>query len=96
MALFRSQLHQEIWLEHHCYRCYHFPVGCPILLKALNSNRKPVEWERNTRNGALMAETMKCNNETRQPPAMTRAVVNEDVPMFEVETPDGPMDPDHA
>lgn len=102
MALFRSPLHQDVWIEHHCARCYfytqirHDGQGCPILARALRSDRKPVEWDRNTRNGALMSETIKCNNETRQPPTMSRAVVNEDVPMFDVETPDGTMDPDHA
>jgi hypothetical protein len=98
MALFRSQLHQDIWIEHHCKRC-HFGQAdtmCPILHRALRSNRKPVEWERNTRTGALMSETMKCNTETRQPPTLSRPVVNEDVPMFDVETVDGPMDSDHA
>jgi hypothetical protein len=96
MALFRSQLHQDIWIEHHCGRCFFGEIDCSILAKALRTNRKPVEWDRNTRTGALMAETMKCNNETRQPPTLSRPVVNEDVPMFDVETIDGPMDSDHA
>jgi hypothetical protein len=96
MALFRSPLHQEVWIEHHCHRCYFHGQGCTILSKALRTDRKPVEWDRNTRSGALMAETIKCNSETRQPPSLSRPVVNEDVPMFDVESVDGPMDFDHA
>lgn len=97
MALFRSQTHQDIWVEHHCHRCFHHNgSGCKILSRALRSNRKPVEWERNTRAGILMSETMKCNEETKLPPTVGRRVVNEDVPMFDIETPDGPMDSEHA
>lgn len=98
MALFRSQLHQDIWIEHHCERCARMPGPCPIITKVLMSDnpRKPVEWERNTRSGALMAETIKCNMEVRKLPSLSRPVVNEDVPMFDVESVAGPMDSDHA
>lgn len=98
MAVFRSQLHQDIWIEHHCARCY-FGQGdtlCPILHRAVTgSRRKPVEWERNTRNNVTMAETIKCHSENRQPPQITRPVVDIDVPMFDVESGQTVMDSDH-
>lgn len=103
MTLFKSETHQDIWIEHHCRRCWHgrglgdpTQAQCPILVKALGRDRKPVEWERNTRSGALMSETMKCHNETRTAPALlARRVVDEDVPMFDVETPTTAMDSEH-
>jgi hypothetical protein len=102
MALFRSPLHQDIWMEHHCGRCYfgnpEVHDGCRILDRALRTDRKPVEWERNTRKGALMADTMKCNMETHTPPKYggQRTVTDETMGLFEVETPDAAMDSDHA
>jgi hypothetical protein len=79
-----------------CDRCHYGRVGCPILIKALDSGRKPVEWDRNPRKNALMQETIKCNKFTTQPPrAGVKRVVNEDVPMFDVQAPPD-MDPDHA
>lgn len=98
MSLFRSELHQEIWIEHHCNQCFYGKADtlCPILHRALRSNRKPVEWERNTRKNVTMAETIKCNMETRTPPRVERLIVDIDVPMFDVETTDAAMDSDHA
>lgn len=100
MALFRSPLHQDIWVEHHCGRCYFGTADtmCPILHRALRSDRKPVEWERNPRKNATMAETIKCHMETRQPPKYggQRTVTDETMGLFEVETPDAAMDSDHA
>jgi hypothetical protein len=44
----------------------------------------------------LMQDTIKCNEETQQPPlANAKRVVNEDIPMFDVTAPTD-MDPDHA
>lgn len=103
MSLFKSVTHQEIWIEHHCGRC-HFGVRvrtgqglqCPILARALRTDRKPVEWERNPRKGALMADTIKCHKETRTPPRTERAAVpDETLSMFDV-TRTVTMDSDHA
>lgn len=97
MSLFRSSLHQDIWIEHHCERCARMPGPCPIITKVLmvEHPRKPVEWERNTRKNAVMADTIKCREEVRTLPRDARPVVNEDVPMFEV-TPVHVVDADHA
>lgn len=97
MTLFKSQTHQDIWIDHHCKCCY-FGQGdtmCPILHRALKSGRKPVQWDRSIRKNATMADSIKCNSETRQPPLVGRRVVNEDVPMFDVQATTR-MDPDHA
>lgn len=98
MALFKSPLHQAIWMEHHCERCHFGVDDCRILDRALRTDRKPVEWERNTRKGALMADTMKCHMETRTPPKYggQRVVTDETMGLFEVETPEVTMDSDHA
>jgi hypothetical protein len=94
MALFTSETHQQVWIESHCGRC-HYGRGlgdpsqeqCPILTWALAHDRKPKVWERNPRKGLLMADTMKCNNETRTPPRNEHATVpDETLAMFDVST----------
>lgn len=102
MTLFKSQTHQDIWIDHHCRRCY-FGQGlgdptqpqCKILAFAIGHGRKPVQWDRSIRKNATMADSIKCNSEIHQPPLVTRRVVNEDVPMFDVQATTR-MDPDHA
>jgi hypothetical protein len=95
MTLFKNQTHQDIWIQHHCERCFH-GLDCPILERALRTKRKPPQWDRSTRKNALMQDTIKCNEFTTQPPlANAKRVVNEDVPMFDVQAPPD-MDPDHA
>lgn len=95
--IFRNLTHRDIWIDHHCNRCHHGQqtAVCPILARAITSDRKPVEWDRNTRKNATMAESIKCNSETRLPPRDTRPVVDVDVPMFDV-TATVDMDADHA
>lgn len=102
MSLFKNQTHQDIWIQHHCERCY-FGRGlgdpmqpqCKILAFAIGHGRKPVEWDRSTRKNALMQDTIRCNKETRQPPRNIKASIDIDVPMFDVEPPVN-MDGDHA
>lgn len=90
MALFTSHTHQQVWVGHHCERCFFGGLGtatdrCPILARALASDRKPVEWQRMPR-AKEMAGTMKCNAETRRAPVKSKAdKMFEDVPMFDVE-----------
>lgn len=97
MTLFKNPTHQDIWIEHHCGRCHYGQADtmCPILHRALHSNRKPVEWDRNPRKNTLMQDSIKCNSETRTPPATQRPRIDIDVPMFDVDTPVR-MDSDHA
>lgn len=97
MTLFKNPTHQAIWTEHHCDRCYFGQADtlCPILHRALRSNRKPVEWDRNPRKNVLMQDSIKCNSETRTAPSTQRPRVDIDVPMFDVDTPVR-MDGDHA
>lgn len=90
MTLFKSVTHQEIWIEHHCERCFHYSEeegrACPILARALTTGRKPKQWDRNTSAKAqLMKDTIRCNEETRIPPKLERTKHFEDEPMFEVE-----------
>lgn len=100
MTIFKNDTHQEIWVEHHCERCWHYSEedarACPILAYALRTGRKPPQWDRSTRKNATMADSIRCNMETKQPPrADARRVANEDVSMFDVEPPVN-MDGDHA
>ena len=95
MSLFNNLTHQEIWIEHHCHQCWRNP-GCPILGRALRTGRKPVEWKRNVRKNALMQDSMKCNEETQQPPSVKRTKAFDDVPMFDVEAVHKREDVDHA
>ena len=97
MALFKNPTHQAIWLEHHCHRCWHHRgSGCPIVQKALRTDRKPVEWQRNPRKNVLMQDSIKCNEETKLPPPATRPrVVDETGSLFDVNIPIN-MDGDHA
>lgn len=99
MTLFKNETHQDIWVEHHCDRCYfgRATTICPILGKALSTNRKPVEWDRNTRKNVLMQDSIKCNMETRTPPKFggVRQVTDETGTLFAVDIPVH-MDGDHA
>jgi hypothetical protein len=63
----------------------------------LESNRKPVEWERNTRKNSLMQDTIKCSEQAKLPPVQSRGLhsTRADVPLFDVAAPID-MDPDHA
>ncbi len=51
--LWKSSTAQDIWIEHNCDPCYRTAARtgqpCPILMRALTSGRKPVEWDRNPR-----------------------------------------------
>lgn len=84
MTLFRNATHQDVWIEHHCERCAHNP-GCPIVLKAITTGRKPKEWDRNTGKNLLMKDTIKCNAEVKQLPKPKPTKAFEDVPMFDLE-----------
>lgn len=89
MTLFKNDTHQEIWMENWCDNCYqsfkNSGTSCPILVRALDSGRKPPQWERRPRE-TLMAKTIKCNEFARKPPRAVRAKLFEDVPMFDVPT----------
>lgn len=66
--LFRNDIHRDVWVEHNCGNCFQpneverrlqgKNTMCPILKRALDSGRKPVEWKR-TRSD-LMAKSIKC------------------------------------
>jgi hypothetical protein len=93
MTLFKTPTAQDVWIEHHCLRCYRMAGGfspdddipCPILDKALTSGRKPPEWDRNQR-AQLMQDAYRCN-EFRTTPPRTKPKQYEDVPMFDVGAP---------
>lgn len=91
MGVFKSKLAQEVWTEHWCARCYRMPGGvidqanCSILSKALRTNRKPKEWERNPR-ADTMAGQAKCLEYNRKPPRSTKTKQYEDVSMFDDDT----------
>ena len=103
MALFKNQTHRDIWIESNCAMGCHAYAHtdtvahmrkpqCPILVRALKTDRKPVEWERNPRKGALMAETIKCKARSRVPAPKPKA--DTDVAMFDVAAP-VTMDTEH-
>lgn len=84
MALFKSATHQQVWTGHWCDRCYRDRDACPILAKALRTNRKPPEWDRKPR-AQTMADSIKCNEFGRRPPVNHRAPPRfENEPLFEV------------
>lgn len=91
--LFKNKTHRDVWIESNCERCAHNP-GCTILAKALRTDRKPVEWERNPRKTALMAETIRCKSKTRVLPRPKP--LNIDVPMFDVTPVNTGSEGDHA
>jgi hypothetical protein len=85
MTLFKSQVHQDIWIEHHCERCARNP-DCPIVLRAITTGRKPVEWKRNPRKNVLMQDTIKCEAECRTLPRQTKRVdMEQDCGLFDIE-----------
>lgn len=93
MTLFRNQVHQEIWVENWCHRCYEpheaarriqgKDTMCPIIKRALANGRKPHQWDR-TR-ATDMAKSIRCNEFQPSPPTTIRPKAEaEDVPMFDV------------
>lgn len=68
--LWRSAVHQAIWIEKWCERCIRYP-GCPILGKAQTSGRKPREWDRND-HAQTMDSTLKCHSFADQHPVVRR------------------------
>jgi hypothetical protein len=83
MTLFKNQTHKDIWIEHHCERCARHP-GCPIVLRAIRTDRKPPQWDRSTRKNVLMQDSIKCREEVRKLPRDIRRRIDIDVPMFDV------------
>jgi hypothetical protein len=89
MTLFKTPTARDVWLGANCDRCYRH-IGdrydCPILEKALRTDRKPVEWTRNPR-AQLMQDSIKCGEFATRPPLVKRKGEQqfEDVPMFDVE-----------
>jgi hypothetical protein len=86
MPLFKSVTAQEVWVDHHCHRCFQpdeamrrlhgKDTQCPIQKRALESQRKPVKWDRNTR-ARDMQSAYKCREFMRQPASTQRVKVNE-------------------
>jgi len=85
MAAFKSKTAQEVWVEHWCVRCYRDQDTCEILQKALRTNRKPKEWERNAR-AETMAKAVTCTEFSRKPPRPVKHQQFEDVSMFDDDT----------
>ena len=89
MTVFKSEVHQDIWIEHNCHKCFEpheaarriqgADTMCPILKRGIK-NRKtlPLSWER-TRSKD-MATSITCNAFQPQPDstARKRAELQED------------------
>ncbi len=103
MTLFRSPTHRDVWQMRWCHTCFQpdeaarrlhgKDTQCPIWAKAMRTDRKPVEWQRNPR-ATDMEKTIKCDQYTSRPPIVTRRPVvtkrakmleAEEIPMFDVE-----------
>jgi hypothetical protein len=94
MSLFKNETAQGVWISHWCERCYRGQhIGdpafeqCSILAKALGHDRKPPEWDRNSK-PPTMSKTYKCNEFRRhalktKPPKVQQF---EDVSMFDDDT----------
>lgn len=94
MTLFKTQTAQEIWIDHHCHGCFqpdeaarrlqNKDTQCPIQAKALNSDRKPVEWTRNQR-ASRMQDAYKCKAFQARPNRTGQKTQHfVDVPLFDV------------
>jgi hypothetical protein len=100
VTLFPTDTARAIWTGHWCERCFQPAeaelrlhgkgTGCPILARALASDRKPKEWDRNTR-AQTMSAAYGCNAFLAKPAVVRRrgTVPDETLPMFEVEPADG-------
>lgn len=85
MTLFKTPTHRAMWLGANCERCWRNPDDCPILTKALRTDRKPPEWKRNQR-AQLVQDSIKCSEFATRPPVNRRRGKQfEDVPMFDIE-----------
>lgn len=93
MTVFKSQVHEEVWIDRWCHTCFerHEAVRrlqgkdtqCPILARYFKRKRKPQEWDR-TRN-TDMEKSVKCNEYAPRPPSVTLVHKDyEDVPLFDV------------
>lgn len=101
MTLFRTVTQRGVWIEEHCVRCWQggdagdpAKPQCPILAKAIRTERKPSEWQRNPRANTI-AGMYKCNEFSTKPPRVDRQGRQqlseasnpkgyEDVPLFDV------------
>lgn len=85
LSLFKDDTAQDIWIEANCVvrKCYRQPT-CPILARALARDRKPREWDRNSR-ATTMASVYRCNAFGEKAPKPVVRKDFEDVPMFEVD-----------
>lgn len=82
MTLFPNQTARDVWRGHWCERCFQPDEaakrlhdrgpGCPIIAKALERDRKPVEWVRNAR-AATMSVAYGCNAFMKRPAVNRRA-----------------------
>lgn len=95
MTLFRNNTHKEVWQQRWCRTCFQpdeaarriqgKETQCPIWEKAMSTDRKPVQWDRNTRTDE-MEKSIKCNSYAPKPPITSRdKAIAEDVAMFDVE-----------
>lgn len=95
MTLFKNGTHQDIWIEHNCHRCFQPDEAarrtqgkdtmCPIIKRAINSGRKPKEWDRMPRE-KLMSKSIKCNAFQATPASTARAKAPEqDTSLFDTE-----------
>jgi hypothetical protein len=99
VSLFPSDTARDIWRGHWCERCFQpdeadFRLhgngfGCQIIARALSSDRKPREWDRNTR-AQTMSAAYGCNAFLAKPAVARRGKApDETLPMFELEPADG-------
>lgn len=98
MSLFPSDTARDVWRGHWCERCFQTDeadlrlhdkgFGCPIIARALTSDRKPVQWKRNAR-AATMAAAYGCDSFLAKPAVNRRKKApDETMAMFDVEPTD--------
>lgn len=87
MPLFKTETAQGVWIEFNCHMCFQpdeaarrlhgkADAQCPIQKRALESGRKPVKWDRNTR-AREMQRAYKCREFKARPDSTQRRRVNE-------------------
>jgi|SRR6516164_9251348 len=95
--LFPSQMHEDLWIENWCDKCFQPDQatkryldqgrGCPILFRALQSDKKPVEWKL-TRDQLIQSQ-YRCEKFLAKPPVDRRPKVEDQTAsMFEADEAD--------
>jgi hypothetical protein len=100
MTLFPTNTARDIWAEKWCHTCFEpheadkrlrgKGFGCPIMAMALASDKKPKEWDRNSR--ATTADAAyTCHGYRDSPDAVRRRTVPDETLPLELDVDERPI-----